>query len=119
MATIDITEQSFAGTLEDNDIVVLTSGQHGAARAACSPLTYGAAAERHPDITFAKVDTETEQALAAAAGITSIPTPMAFKDNTLVSQPGALNPDSLEEVIQTVKNLYMDKLQADAAQRPA
>ena len=75
--------------------------------------------ERHPDITFAKVDTEAEQALAAAANITSIPTLMAFKDKTLVfSQPGALNATGLEEVIQAVKNLDMDKLRADAARQP-
>jgi len=74
--------------------------------------TYGAAAERHPDITFAKVDTEAEPALSAAANITSIPTLMAFKDKRLVfCQPGALNTTGLEEVIQAVKNLDMDKLQ--------
>ena len=51
-----------------------------------------AASAKHPDVVFAKVDTEAEQALAAAAGITSIPTLMAFRDKTLVfSQPGALN----------------------------
>ena len=77
-----------------------------------------AAAERHPDITFAKVDTEAEQGLAAAASITSIPTLMAFKDKTLVfSQPGALNATGLEEVILGVKSLDMDKLRAGSAQQ--
>ncbi|HJV98233.1 MAG TPA: thioredoxin [Arthrobacter sp.] len=116
MATIDITQQSFAETLENNEIVFVDFWA-----AWCGPCrmfapTYGKAAEQHPDITFAKVDTETEQALAAAASITSIPTLMAFKDKTLVfSQPGALNAAGLEEVIQAVKNLDMDKLRADAA----
>ena len=106
MATIDVTEQSFAETLENNEIVFVDFWA-----AWCGPCrmfapTYGAAAERHPDITFAKVDTEAEQALAAAANITSIPTLMAFKDRTLVfSQPGALNATALEEVIQAVENL--------------
>ena len=98
----------------------MTSGQPGAARAACSPPTYGAAAERHPDITFAKVDTGAEQALAAAAKITSIPTLMAFKDNTLVfSQPGALNATGLEEGLRAVKNLDTGKVRADTAEQPA
>ena len=75
MATIDITEQSFAETLENNEIVFVDFWA-----AWCGPCrmfapTYGAAAERHPDITFAKVDTEAEQALAATASITSIPPP--------------------------------------------
>ena len=116
MTTIDITQQSFADTLESNEIVFVDfwAGWCGPCRMFAP--TYTAAAERHPDITFAKVDTEAEQALAAAARITSIPTLMAFKNKTLVfSQPGALNATSLEEVIQAVKNLDMDKLWADAA----
>ncbi|MBG6224561.1 thioredoxin 1 [Arthrobacter sp. CAN_A2] len=120
MTTIDVTEQSLAETLEKNDIVFVDFWA-----AWCGPCrmfapTYGAAAERHPDIVFAKVDTETEQALAAAASITSIPTLMAFKDKTLVfSQPGALNAAGLEEVVQGVKNLDLDKLRTDAARHQA
>jgi thioredoxin 1 len=70
---------------------------------------FEAASERHPDIVFAKVDTEAEQALAAAAQITSIPTLMAFKDGVLVfSQPGALPAAALEELITAVRGLDVE-----------
>lgn len=69
-----------------------------------------------PSITFGKVDTEAEQNLAAAAGIRSIPTLMAFRDSVLVfSQPGALNSASLEELITGVENLDMNEVRASIA----
>ena len=71
-------------------------------------------------MTFAKVDTEAEQALAGAAGITSIPTLMAFRDGVLVfSQPGALPAPALEQVITAVKDLDMDKVHAEVAKQRA
>jgi thioredoxin 1 len=118
MATIDVTEETFRNTLEDNQIVFVDFWA-----AWCGPCrmfapTYGAAAERHPEVTFAKVNTELEQSLAAAANITSIPTLMAFKDKTLVfSQPGAMSATQLEEVIQAVKNLDTSTLRTNAAER--
>jgi thioredoxin 1 len=72
------------------------------------------ASQQHSDIVFGKVDTEAEQALAAAANITSIPTLMAFRDGILVfSQPGALPAQGLEQVIEGVKGLDMDAVRAD------
>ena len=86
-----------------------TSGRPGAARAASSRPSTRRPRQTHPDIVFGTVDTEAEQALAAAAQITSIPTLMAFKEGTLVfSQPGALPAAALEQVITAVRDLDMD-----------
>ena len=80
--------------------------------------TYEKASQAHPDIVFGKVDTEAEQALAAAANITSIPTLMAFKDGVLVfTQPGALPAAALEQVISAVRELDVDALRAATASR--
>ena len=75
---------------------------------------YDRASEQHPDVTFGKVDTEAEQALAGAARITSIPTLMAFKGGTLVfSQPGALPAPAFEELIAAVRALDVEALRAE------
>ena len=75
------------------------------------------ASNKHPDVTFGKVDTEAEQALSQAANIRSIPTLMAFRDGVLVfSQPGALPAASLEEVITAVKGLDMEDVRKQVAE---
>jgi len=85
---------------------------------------FEAASQQHADIVFAKVDTEAEQALAAAAQITSIPTLMAFKDGVLVfSQPGALPAAALEELITAIRGLDVQAAMREAeaaelAERP-
>ncbi|GAB3131910.1 hypothetical protein GCM10027057_03290 [Marisediminicola antarctica] len=77
---------------------------------------FQAASEAHPDVTFGKVDTEAEQQLASAAGISSIPTLMVFRDRILVfSQPGALSTPQLEQVITGVKGLDMDEISSKMA----
>jgi len=74
------------------------------------------AAESHPDVTFAKVNTDVEQELAGALNIRSIPTLMVFREQVLLfSQPGALSPGQLEELLTKVKSLDMEKVHQEIA----
>ena len=120
MHTIDLTAADISQTLATHPIVLVDFWASWCGPCRRFAPTYEKAAAANPDIVFGKVDTETEKALAAAAGISSIPTLMAFRDGILVfAQPGALPPSGLDQVLQAVRELDMDQVRATRATHPA
>jgi thioredoxin 1 len=118
MSTVSLTEDTFEDTVTGPGITLVDWWASWCGPCRMFAPVFQAASEKHPDITFGKVDTEDQRGLSAAAQITSIPTLMAFRDGILVfSQPGALPAAALEKVIQAVRELDMDEIHGQTAAR--
>ena len=116
MATIEITAQNFEETIEKNDIVIVDFWAEWCGPCKSFSPIYEDVSEKNEGIVFGKIDTEAEQELAGHFQIRSIPTLMIFREQVvLFSQPGMLNQEQLQEVIEKVKGIDMKKVHEEIA----
>ena len=114
--TVELTAANFQDAIEGEGIVLIDWWAEWCGPCRMFAPVFEASATNHPDITFAKIDTEAEQGLAGAAEIQSIPTLMVFRDGILLfRQAGALPESALSDLVRQVEELDMDEVRAQIA----
>ena len=118
MTTVNLTKDTFEDIITGNDIILLDFWAPWCGPCKQFTPVFESISETHPDIVFAKVNTEEEQELGGHFNIRSIPTLMAFREQIIVfSQAGALPPAGLETVIEKISELDMDDVRRQVAEQ--
>src|ERR671916_342755 len=116
MATVALTTANFDDVTSKDGIVLVDFWAGWCGPCVRFAPIFERASEKHQDITFGKVDTEAEQAIAAKFNISSIPTIMAIRDGVIVfSQAGALPESALESLVEQVRALDMEDVRKKLA----
>ncbi len=120
MATLDLTQENFESTVLENDFVIIDFWAPWCGPCRAFAPVYDQVSENHPDIIFAKVNTEVEQAIAGSFQIRSIPTLMVFREKVIIySESGSLPASALEDLIVKVRELDMTQVHKEIAEEQA
>jgi len=116
MAAIELTAANFKDVINNNDIVIVDFWAEWCGPCRAFAPVFEAASEKHPEIAFCKVNTEEEREIAAGFNIRSIPTLMVFREQIILyAEAGALPAGALDQLVEQVKALDMDKVRAEIA----
>jgi thioredoxin 1 len=115
-AVLELTKDNFVSSIDGHPFAVVDFWAPWCGPCRSFAPTFAAAAERYPDVRFAKINTEEQQELAAHFHIRSIPTLMIFRDNIIVfAQAGALSSSALDQVLGAARALDMDKVRSEVS----
>jgi len=108
VAIVELTKDNFEDTINNNAFIIVDFWAPWCGPCRSFAPTFEKVSEEHPDIVFAKVNTEDEQEIAAHFQIRSIPTLMIFRDQIIIfSQPGALPESAFKELVGKAGELDM------------
>ena len=118
MATVELTKDNFEQTVNGNPIVIVDFWAPWCGPCRGFAPVFEKASEAHPDVVFAKINSDEQQELAGSFNIRSIPTLMVFREKVILfQQAGALPGQALEQVLTQAKSLDMAKVHAEIAEQ--
>ncbi len=120
MTVVSLDSKSFGPALAKPGILLIHWGAKWCAPCRDFDPIFQRVAEHHPDITFARVDMDTQAELVEALGVQALPALMVFRDGfLLLNHVGLLLEPVLEDLVWQARGLDMNEERRKLAERRA